>query len=90
VSSIEVNGIRIYYEKRGRGPAVLFVSGATGDAGHWTTVADILADTYTVITYDRRANSRTCGCRKSMPPGDTHESRLRHGRGAGPGTDQGR
>jgi pimeloyl-ACP methyl ester carboxylesterase len=59
VSSIEVNGTRIYYEKRGRGPAVLFVSGATGDAGHWTTVADILADTYTVITYDRRANSRS-------------------------------
>ena len=59
MSSIEVNGIRIYYEKRGRGPAVLFVSGATGDAGHWTTAADILADAYTVITYDRRANSRS-------------------------------
>ena len=59
MSSIEVNGTRIYYEKRGRGPAVLFVSGASGDAGHWTTVADILADAYTVITYDRRANSRS-------------------------------
>jgi len=66
VSSIEVNSTRIYYEKRGRGPAVLFVSGATGDAGHWTTVADILADTYTVITYDRRGNSRS-----SRPPGWT-------------------
>jgi len=66
VSSIEVNGIRIYYEKRGRGPAVLFVSGASGDAGHWTTVADILADTYTVITYDRRGNSRS-----PRPPGWT-------------------
>ena len=63
-SSLEVNGIRIYYEKRGRGPAVLFVSGATGDAGHWTTVAGILADAYTVITYDRRANSRS-----PQPPG---------------------
>jgi len=66
VSSIEVNGIRIYYEKRGGGPAVLFVSGATGDAGHWTTVAHILADAYTVITYDRRANSRS-----PRPPGWT-------------------
>ncbi len=67
MSSIEVNGIRIYYEKRGRGPAaVLFVSGATGDAGHWTTVADILADAYTVITYDRRGNSRSL-----RPPGWT-------------------
>lgn len=66
MSSIEVNGTRIYYEKRGRGPAVLFVSGATGDAGHWTTVADILADAYTVITYDRRGNSRS-----PRPPGWT-------------------
>ena len=66
MSSIEVNGIRIYYEKRGRGPAVLFVSGASGDAGHWTAVADILADAYTVITYDRRGNSRS-----PRPPGWT-------------------
>jgi pimeloyl-ACP methyl ester carboxylesterase len=64
VSSIEVNGIRIYYERRGSGPTVLFVSGASGDAGHWTTVADILADAYTVITYDRRGNSRS-----PRPPG---------------------
>jgi len=32
----------------------------------------------------------TCGCRKPMPPGDTHESRLRHGHAAGPRTDPGR
>ena len=64
MSSIDVNGIRLYYEERGRGPAVLFVSGATGDAGHWSDVADILADAYTVITYDRRANSRS-----PRPPG---------------------
>ncbi len=59
MSLIDVNGIRLYYEERGRGPAVLFVSGATGDAGHWAKVADILADAYKVITYDRRANSRS-------------------------------
>jgi pimeloyl-ACP methyl ester carboxylesterase len=38
---------------------VLFISGATGDAGHWTEVADALAGEYTVLTYDRRANSRS-------------------------------
>jgi integrase len=27
----------------------------------------------------------TCGCRIPMPPGDTRESRLRHGHAAGPG-----
>ena len=39
---------------------------ATGEARHWTTVADILADAYTVITYDRRGNSRS-----PRPPGWT-------------------
>ena len=52
------NGARLYYERRGAGSSVLFISGATGDAGHWTGVADVLASEYTVITYDRRGNSR--------------------------------
>lgn len=56
---IDVNGATLYYERRGEGPPLLFISGATGDAGHWTEVADALADDYTVITYDRRANSRS-------------------------------
>lgn len=59
VSSIEVNGTNLYYELRGAGPTVLFISGATGDAGHWTEVGEVLADEYSVLTYDRRANSRS-------------------------------
>jgi pimeloyl-ACP methyl ester carboxylesterase len=59
MSSVAVNGTTLYYERRGEGPAVLFISGATGDAGHWTEVADALADEFTVLTYDRRANSRS-------------------------------
>jgi pimeloyl-ACP methyl ester carboxylesterase len=55
----DVNGARLYYEIRGRGPSVLFISGATGDAGHHAAVADVLADEFTVITYDRRGNSRS-------------------------------
>ena len=59
MSYIEANGTKIYYELRGHGPAVLFISGATGDAGHWTGVGETLADAYTVISYDRRGNSRS-------------------------------
>lgn len=59
MATINVNGTTLYYERRGDGPPLLFISGATGDAGHWTDVADALADDYTVITYDRRANSRS-------------------------------
>ena len=59
MSWVDVEGVRLYYERRGDGPSVLFISGATGDAGHWTGVADVLATQYTVITYDRRGNSRS-------------------------------
>jgi pimeloyl-ACP methyl ester carboxylesterase len=38
---------------------VLFVMGVTGDAGHFDTVADLLADEFTVVTYDRRGNGRS-------------------------------
>lgn len=59
MATIAVNGTTLYYERRGNGPPVLFISGATGDAGHWTDVADALADEFTVVSYDRRANSRS-------------------------------
>ncbi|MEW1808126.1 alpha/beta hydrolase [Pseudarthrobacter sp. NPDC080039] len=49
----------LYCEVRGDGPAVLMVPGATGDAGHFTKTAEILSDEFTVITYDRRGNSRS-------------------------------
>ena len=57
--TVEVNGTSLYHEIRGEGPPVLFISGATGDAGHFETPADALADEFTVITYDRRGNSRS-------------------------------
>src|SRR5688572_21255876 len=60
-----VAGAELYYEVRGRGPAVLFIAGATGDAGHFERATDILASEHTVITYDRRGNSR------SQPTGPT-------------------
>ena len=33
--------------------------GATGDGGHFDELADLLADEFTVITYDRRGNGRS-------------------------------
>lgn len=53
------DGATIYFEKRGTGPALLMISGGGGDAAYYTGVADRLADTYTVLTYDRRGNSRS-------------------------------
>lgn len=56
---VQANGTDLYCEMHGRGPAVLFICGATGDAGHFERVAGHLADAFTVITYDRRGNSRS-------------------------------
>ena len=57
--TVEVNGAQLYYEIRGSGPAVVFVAGATGDAGHFEYLAELLAEEFTCVTYDRRANSRS-------------------------------
>jgi len=59
-----VNGTTLYYEKEGAGTPVLFIAGSTGDAGNFTRAADLLADEFTVVTYDRRGNSRS-----PRPPG---------------------
>lgn len=56
---LDVNGAKIYNEVHGSGPSVLFIAGATGDGGHFQRVAETLSDEFTVITYDRRANSRS-------------------------------
>ncbi|MFG2965050.1 alpha/beta fold hydrolase [Streptomyces sp. NPDC048288] len=58
---LAVAGADLYYEVRGAGPALLMISGAGGDAGYYAAVAEDLADAFTVITYDRRGNSRSTG-----------------------------
>lgn len=56
---IRTDGATLYHERRGTGPALLMISGGGGDAGYYSEVADRLADAYTVLTYDRRGNSRS-------------------------------
>jgi pimeloyl-ACP methyl ester carboxylesterase len=61
---LEVNGAKLYHEVRGGGPPLLLIMGATGDGGHFERLAELLADEFTVITYDRRGNGRS-----PRPPG---------------------
>ena len=56
---VSVNGTELHYEIRGAGSPVLMVMGATGDGGHFDALADLLADEFTVISYDRRGNGRS-------------------------------
>ena len=56
---VHVDDLEMYVEVRGSGPALLLVPGAGGDAGQFGELADLLAADRTVVTYDRRSNSRT-------------------------------
>jgi pimeloyl-ACP methyl ester carboxylesterase len=56
---LPVPGATLYYEVRGTGPALLIAQSGEGDAGRSTDLVDQLADTWTVITYDRRGLSRS-------------------------------
>lgn len=56
---VDVNGAQIYHELRGSGPPLMLIVGLTGDAGWFGPFAGILAKRFTVITYDRRGNSRS-------------------------------
>jgi pimeloyl-ACP methyl ester carboxylesterase len=58
---LEVDGAQLYCEVGGDGPPLLMIGGAGGDAGYYGEAARLLGDTFTVITYDRRGNSRSTG-----------------------------
>lgn len=57
--TVTVNGAELYYELRGQGAPVLLIMGATGDCGHFDRLAGLLADDFTVVSYDRRGNGRS-------------------------------
>lgn len=56
---VVTEGDELYYEVRGRGKPLLLISPGGGDGWQYSFVADMLADEYKVITYDRRANARS-------------------------------
>ena len=58
-TSVGANGTSLYYERQGTGPPELLIAGSTGDAANFTRAAALLANEFTVVTYDRRGNSRS-------------------------------
>ena len=53
------NEVELYYELRGDGPPLLLMMGASGYGGVLGRFAELLADEFTVVTYDRRGNGRS-------------------------------
>ncbi|WP_433476742.1 alpha/beta fold hydrolase [Spirillospora sp. CA-142024] len=59
MGSLDVPGASLHYEVRGSGPVLLLICGGIYDAAGYAGLAGLLADRYTVVTYDRRGNSRS-------------------------------
>jgi pimeloyl-ACP methyl ester carboxylesterase len=59
VPEAEVNGVKLYYELHGDGEPLALVHGSWGDATNWRFVIPGLAESFRVLTYDRRGHSRS-------------------------------
>jgi pimeloyl-ACP methyl ester carboxylesterase len=58
-TTVAANGTQLHYELRGSGPVLLFIPGAEGDAEEYARVVGLLQDEFTILSYDRRAYSRS-------------------------------
>ncbi|UII19654.1 alpha/beta fold hydrolase [Fulvivirga ligni] len=54
---LNVDGASLYYETKGDGPLMLMIPGANGDHFIFNGIREILSETFTVATYDRRGFS---------------------------------
>jgi pimeloyl-ACP methyl ester carboxylesterase len=59
IDTLRVPGASLHYEVRGSGPTLLLITGGPADADGYAQLATLLADRYTVVTYDTRGNSRS-------------------------------
>jgi pimeloyl-ACP methyl ester carboxylesterase len=59
MSSVEVNGVSLYYEVAGEGEPLALVHGSWSNAMSWAGVVPGLAEAYRVLSYDRRGHSRS-------------------------------
>lgn len=66
----QVPGAKLHYEVRGSGPTLLMIAGGEGGGDGYRNVADILAERYTVVTYDRRGASANSPL--DDPAGEVH------------------
>ncbi|HEY5754120.1 MAG TPA: alpha/beta hydrolase [Chthoniobacterales bacterium] len=60
MATMKVNGVRLYYELQGgRGIPLVLVHGSWDSHHDWDLVAPALAESFRVLTYDRRGHSQS-------------------------------
>ncbi|GAA4640301.1 alpha/beta hydrolase [Actinoallomurus vinaceus] len=59
VEQVRTKGALLHVERSGQGPALVLIPGGGGDAGVYGDVVPLLAGRFTVVTFDRRGNSRS-------------------------------
>ena len=68
MSFVESHGVPIYYERHGRGPAVVFAHGAGSNAATWWQQIPAFARHFTCIAYDHRCFGRSAAAMAQFRP----------------------
>jgi len=58
---VHTEGTDIAYDCEGQGPLLLLIVGGNGDSRRYVALSALMASSYTVVRYDRRANFRSTG-----------------------------
>jgi pimeloyl-ACP methyl ester carboxylesterase len=58
---VHTEGADIAYDCEGQGPLLLLIVGGNGDSRRYVALSALMANSYTVVRYDRRANFRSTG-----------------------------
>ncbi|MFE0650979.1 alpha/beta fold hydrolase [Streptomyces sp. NPDC059534] len=64
MSTVQVNGLDVAYDRVGEGPPVVFLHGAADDARTWRPQLDALADAFTLVAWDEPGAGRS----SDLPP----------------------
>ena len=59
MTTLQAPGARIHYDVTGSGPVLLLIPGGPADSGSFTAIRPVLAQQYTVVTYDPRGLSQS-------------------------------